>query len=98
MPGRSEVQIEVREEFDEDDVPQIWDELRRRVSEAAMRIPPGASPPFVEDDFGDVYGVLYAISAPGYNEAEIRDMARQLSTPLNRVDGVAKVGTAGVPE
>jgi len=97
LPGRSEVQVEVREEFGADDVAQIWDELRRRISEAAMRLPPGAFEPLVEDDFGDVYGILYAVAAPGYTVAEQRDMARHLSTELNRVAGVAKVDTAGVP-
>ncbi|MEZ5558936.1 MAG: efflux RND transporter permease subunit [Pseudomonadales bacterium] len=98
VPGRSEVQVEVREEFGSEDVQQIWDELRRRVSEAAMRLPPGAAEPIVEDDFGDVYGILYAVAAPGYSEPEIRDMARLISTELNRVPHVGKVSVAGVPE
>ncbi len=98
MPGRSEIQVEVREEFGEHDMPQIWDELRRRVSEAAMRLPPGAAAPIVEDDFGDVYGILYAVSAPGYSESEIHDMATKLATELDRVPGVAKISIGGVPD
>ncbi|HEY5646380.1 MAG TPA: efflux RND transporter permease subunit [Pseudomonadales bacterium] len=98
LAGRSEVQVEVQEQYGEDEVQQIWDELRRRVSEAAMRLPPGAVTPIVEDDFGDVYGILYAVAAPDYSEAEIRDMARFLETGLNMVDHVAKVSTSGVPE
>ena len=58
VPGRSEIQVEVHEHFKASEVPQIWDELRRRVSEAAQRLPPGALTPLVEDDFGDVYGIL----------------------------------------
>jgi multidrug efflux pump subunit AcrB len=98
LAGRSEVQVEVQEQYGEDEVQQIWDELRRRVAEAAMRLPPGASTPIVEDDFGDVYGILYAVSAPGFREAEIHDMARFLESGLNAVRHVAKVSTAGVPE
>ncbi|MGE0624928.1 MAG: efflux RND transporter permease subunit [Pseudomonadales bacterium] len=98
LAGRSEVQVEIQEQYGEDDVQQIWDELRRRVDEAATRLPPGALTPIVEDDFGDVYGILYAVTAEGYTEAEIRDMARFLETGLNTVDHVAKVATAGVPE
>ena len=98
LAGRSEVQVEIQEQYDEDDVQQIWDELRRRVSEAAVRLPPGTSTPIVEDDFGDVYGILYAVSTPDYRVREIRDMARLLETGLNTVDHVAKVSTSGVPE
>ncbi|MEQ9002455.1 MAG: efflux RND transporter permease subunit, partial [Pseudomonadales bacterium] len=98
LAGRSEVQVEVKEQYGDDDVPQIWDELRRRVAEATLRLPPGAGATLVEDDFGDVYGILYAVSAPGYREDELHDMARFLETRLNKVPGVAKVATAGVPE
>ncbi len=98
LAGRSEVQVELQERYGDNDVQQIWDELRRRIAEAAMRLPPGASTPIVEDDFGDVYGILYAVSAPDYREAELRDMARFLQTGLNSVPHVAKVSTAGVPE
>ncbi|MCB1685046.1 MAG: efflux RND transporter permease subunit [Pseudomonadales bacterium] len=98
LAGRSEVQVEVQEQYGEDEVQQIWDELRRRVSEAALRLLPGAGTPLVEDDFGDVYGIVYAVATPGYRESEIRDMARFLETGLNTVPHVAKVSTAGVPE
>ncbi len=98
LPGRSEIQVEIQEQYDNEDVQQIWDELRRRVGEGAMRLPPGIQGPIVEDDFGDVYGILYAVAAPGYRENEIRDIARLFETGLNTVDHVAKVSTSGVPE
>jgi multidrug efflux pump subunit AcrB len=97
VPGRSEVQVEMLEQYDRQQLPQIWDELRRRVTEAAARLPPGVGVPIVEDDFGDVYGIFYAVSAPGYSEADVFDMSRQLSTGLKLVPGVAKVSTAGEP-
>ena len=98
LAGRSEVQVEIQEQYGSEDVQQIWDELRRRVAEADMRLPPGTSTPIVEDDFGDVYGILYAVAAPDYSEPEIRDMARFLESGLNTVPHVAKVATSGVPE
>ena len=97
LNGRSEVFVELREEFGSDDVPQIFDELRRRVSEAQTRLPPGAGVPLVEDDFGDVFGLMYAVAAPGYTPAEIKDMARLLSTRLKLLPAVAKVQIAGEP-
>ena len=97
VPGRSEVQIEVLEAYDDDLLPQIWDELRRRVGEAALRFPPGVGEPLVEDDFGDVYGIFYAVKAPGYSAGDISDMSRLISKRLKLVEGVAKVRTAGEP-
>ena len=98
MAGRSEVQIEIQERYGADDVQQIWDELRRRIAEATHRLPPGAGVPIVLDDFGDVYGILYAFSAREFSAAEVRDMARFLTTGLNTVPNVAKVRASGVPE
>lgn len=95
LPGRSEIQVDLLEEFDSQETPQIFDELRRRVSEAAGRLPPGAGVPHVEDDFGDVYGILYAISAQDYSDAEIHDMATHISTQLKLVKNVAKIEVRG---
>ena len=97
ISGRSEIMVEIQEEYSGDDTAQIFDELRRRVSEASLRLPPGVGPTIVEDDFGDIYGVMYAVSAEDYSPDEIRDIARQLSTELKSVEHVAKVQVAGIP-
>jgi len=98
VSGRSEIQIELQEQYGAGETPQIFDELRRRVSEAEFFLPPGVSRPIVEDDFGDVYGILYAVSSPGYDAAEVQDIARLLSTRLKQIEHVAKVDTSGVPQ
>ena len=64
LPGRSEIEIELNHSVSASDTGQIWDELRRRVAEAAMQLPAGAHPPWVEDDFSDVYGLLYGFTVP----------------------------------
>jgi len=97
VPGRSEIEIEIIESISGEEIRQIWDEVRRRVTEAAARLPPGAGTPHVEDDFGDVYGMLYAVTIEGYAPDVIADVARELSTSLTQLDGVAKVATAGEP-
>ncbi len=97
VTGRSEVMVSLQEEYGDQETPQIFDELRRRVIEAAGRLPPGAGVPLVEDDFGDVYGIMYAVSAPDYSPAEIRDMSRHITKTLKNVPDVAKVQTAGEP-
>lgn len=99
LPGRSEIQIELDHSVSADDTEQLWDELRRRVAEAAMRLPANAYPPWVEDDFSDVYGLLYGWVIPeGYHIATLRDAARLLETEIKRVEHVAKVQVEGVPE
>lgn len=98
VPGRSEVKVHLYEEYGRDEVPQIFDEMRRRIREAEQRLPPGASTPLVEDDFGDIYGILYALSAPDYANAEVHDMAKQVTNRLKRVPGVGKVNTRSLPQ
>ena len=99
LPGRSEIEIELNHSVSASDTGQIWDELRRRVAEAAMRLPAGAHPPWVEDDFSDVYGLLYGFTVPdGYDIATIRDAARLLETEIKRVEHVAKARVEWVPE
>jgi multidrug efflux pump subunit AcrB len=98
VPGRSEVLVEVIETYDDGDLPQIWDELRRRVGEAARLLPPGAGVPLVEDDFGDVYGILYAIRSADYPPEFLRRTARTLSSGIKQIPGVAKVALSALPE
>jgi multidrug efflux pump subunit AcrB len=95
LRGRSEVQVDLLEQYSSSELPQIWDELRRRISEAQIRLPPGAGKPIIQDDFADVYGLLYAITTPGYSAANIADISRDLSTAVKLVPGVAKVSSAG---
>lgn len=73
-------------------VPQIWDELRRRLSNVESDLPEGAGPISVADDFGDVYGLYYALASDGgFSWSEIRSYARDMERALYAVEGVAKV-------
>jgi len=57
--GLSLVQVTMQDKFDKASLPQVWDELRRKVNDAQRSLPPGAGPSLVNDDFGDVYGIFY---------------------------------------
>ena len=72
--------------------------LRARVSDIAGRLPPGAGPPAVRDDFGDVFALYYAITGEGYSLGEIARYARELERELVLVPGVARVQPVGAPE
>jgi len=90
-PGRSIVTVTIRDQYDRTTLPQVWDELRRRVGDAQGRLPPGAGPSLVRDDFGDVYGVFVAITGDEYSLSELRVYAERLQQELLVVEDVAKV-------
>ncbi|WP_404384129.1 efflux RND transporter permease subunit [Caenispirillum salinarum] len=97
-PGMSQITVEMRSEYDSETLPQIWDELRRKVNDMQGDLPPGAKPSTVNDDFGDVFGLFYALTAPDYTQGDLRDFARTLRQELLQVPGVAKVSLDGLRE
>lgn len=96
-PGESIIIVQIKDTYDHRTIPQVWDELRRKVADAEIRLPRGAGKPRVEDDYGDVFGLFYAITAPGFSDADVRELSRFLRRELLTVPGVAKVTTAGEP-
>nr|WP_321455816.1 efflux RND transporter permease subunit [uncultured Cohaesibacter sp.] len=97
-PGLSRISVNIRMEFGPDELPQIWDKLRHRVSDATSDLPEGAHEPQVNDGFGDVYGIFMAVTAPGFSDSEIHDLARYLRRNLLAINGVASVELDGLPE
>ncbi|MBT0958068.1 efflux RND transporter permease subunit [Alphaproteobacteria bacterium KMM 3653] len=95
QPGLSWITVDMKDTYDGDALPQIWSKLRNRVSDATL--PSGTSTPFVNDSFGDVYGLYYAISAPGFTDAEKYNLSTFLRRELQAVPGVADVSLSGVP-
>lgn len=96
--GVSVIEVEVEDKYDGTELPQVWDDLRDRVSDAQGLLPPGARPSQINDDFGDVFGILYAVSAPGFSDAEIWEIATFIRRELLTVDGVANVEIDGLPQ
>ncbi|MGE9762466.1 efflux RND transporter permease subunit [Pseudomonas sp. PDM20] len=94
--GLSQITVNVKPQYRAGELPQIWDELRRKVNDLAPHLPPGASPPQVNDDFGDVYGILLSLSGDGYRYQELRDYADYLRRELVLVPGVSKVVVSGL--
>ncbi|MGD9212329.1 MAG: efflux RND transporter permease subunit, partial [Desulfobacteraceae bacterium] len=93
--GLSIIYVDIKEKYFSDAIPQIWDELRRKVNDSAGGLPQGAGPPIVNDDFGDVYGVFFAVTGDGYSYEELKDYVDFLKRELLLVDGVASVETWG---
>lgn len=96
--GRSEITVEVKYEFSKtrSDLQQVWNKLRNKISDSQNSLPPGVSTPYVGDDFGDVFGLLYFLTGDGYSNAELKRYAETLQSALLKVDGVARVTLDGI--
>jgi multidrug efflux pump subunit AcrB len=90
--GRSVVSAIIKDRYHRDRIPQVWDELRRKVSDVQAQLPPAVrGKSMVIDDFGDVYGIFLAITGDDYSVPELRRYAELLRRELQRVAGVKKV-------
>ncbi len=94
-PGRSIVSVEMKDQYGKAELPQIWDELRRKVNDNASSLPSGSTTPLVCDSFGDVYGMYFVIYGDGYTMAELKDYAKMLRRELLLCDQVAKIDMTG---
>ncbi len=94
-PGKSIIMVEMKDGYDKNSLPQVWDELRRKVGDKASSLPAGCGKPIVFDDYGDVYGVLYAIYGDGFTDAELKEHAKLLRRKLLLCKDVAKIDLLG---
>jgi multidrug efflux pump subunit AcrB len=93
--GVSIIFVEIQDRYDTSELPQIWDELRRKVNDVQGTLPQGTYPSVVNDDFGDVYGVFFALTGEGYDYKALQDYADVLRRELLLCEDVAKVQTWG---
>lgn len=93
--GLSILEIEIDESLRSDVMPQVWDVLRKKIRDVSSELPPGVGTPQVVDDFGDVYGMFYAITGDGYSYEELNDYAEYLKRELLTVDLVGKISLFG---
>ncbi len=93
--GQSQIIVEMKSTYRKQELRQIWDELRQKVNDKARSLPQGVRSPMVIDDFGDVYGMLYAITGDGYEFEELSDYVDYLKRELVLVPGVGKVTVSG---
>jgi multidrug efflux pump subunit AcrB len=93
--GLSIVTATIKDSYDKETLPQVWDELRRKVGDAQGRLPPGAGPSIVNDDYGDVYGIFFALYGEEYSYADLWEVAKLLRRELLLVDDVAKIDIVG---
>jgi multidrug efflux pump subunit AcrB len=94
--GMSQIKAKIRDQYDKHSLPQVWDELRRKVNDAQAQLPPGAGPSIVNDDFGDVYGIYIAVTGEGYTYKEIYEFAKLLQRELLHAQDVKRIELYGV--
>ncbi|MCY0964035.1 efflux RND transporter permease subunit [Parathalassolituus penaei] len=93
--GMSQIHLKIKTGYRSSQLPQIWDELRRKVNDKASSLPTGTSAPVVLDNFGDVYGMLLAVSGEGFSYPQLNDYAEYLKRELVTADGVSSIDIAG---
>ena len=96
--GLSLISVDIKSEFWLDRLPQVWDELRRKINDVQPSLPPGSLTPEVSDDFGDVFGFQLAVTGDGFSYAELEKYAKNLRKELSLVKGVARVDLWGVQD
>ncbi|WP_333002407.1 efflux RND transporter permease subunit [Vibrio coralliilyticus] len=93
--GMSQIMVSMEMEYGPDELPQIWDEMRRKIYDLQPSLPSGVNSIQIIDDFGDVYGVMLMLTGDGYDYIELKRYADYLSRELELVDGVGKVTISG---
>ena len=93
--GMTQITVSMDMIYGPDELPQIWDEMRRKVNDLRPALPSGVGSVQIIDDFGDVYGVMIMLTGEGYSYVELKQYADYLIRELELVDGVGKVSLAG---
>ena len=97
-PGETLIIIELRESTPPREVSQTWYQVRKKIGDIRPTLPSGVQGPFFNDEFGDTYGSIFALSTDGFNYAEVRNYADFVRQQLLGVPSVAKVELYGVQD
>ena len=95
-PGHSMVMFMAKESIRSDDVPELWYQVRKKVGDIRHTLPQGVQGPFFNDEFGDTFGNIYALSGDGFDYATLKNYAERIELELHRVPDVAKVELVGL--
>ncbi|TOM35523.1 MFS transporter [Vibrio parahaemolyticus] len=93
--GMSQIMVSMKMDYGPDELPQIWDEMRRKINDLQPTLPQGVQSLQIIDDFGDVYGVMLMLTGDDYDYVELKRYANHLRREIELVDGVGKVDIAG---
>ena len=97
-PGESQIIFEIKDSSRPAEVAGVWYAVRNKIGDMRYTLPQGVQGPFFNDDFGDVFGVIYALQGEGFSSAELKAFADDVRQQLLRVPDVAKVELFGVQD
>ncbi|RDK11025.1 efflux RND transporter permease subunit [Cupriavidus lacunae] len=97
-PGETTVIFQLKDTSPAKETAQVWYTVRKKIGDIQQTLPAGVRGPFFNDEFGDVYGTIYALSADGFNYKELREYADLVRQELLRVPSVAKVSLIGLQD
>ncbi len=97
-PGEALIIFQVRDSSPPREMPQIWYTVRKKIGDMRATLPGGVIGPYFNDEFGDVYGSIYALSADGFSYQELKDQADRVRQRLLKVQDVNKVGVFGAQD
>ncbi|CAM4366407.1 efflux RND transporter permease subunit [Vibrio agarivorans] len=95
-PGLSMVFVDLKESLSSKELPQQWDLLRRKVNDVALQLPATAQLNIIQDEFSEVYGMLFSIHSTDATPEELRRYAEELQRRIKTVDGIKKIELHGV--
>jgi len=97
-PGETLLLVMLKGSTPPKEVAGIWYQVRKKVGDIRGQLPAGLQGPFFNDEFGDVYGMMFAFSTDGFSYRELKDYVEQARQELLRVPNVAKVDLFGVQD
>jgi multidrug efflux pump subunit AcrB len=95
-PGLSIIKVDIKQSFSAKTLPQVWDEMRKKIRDIKQQLPASVLAPEIMDDFSFVYGFVLGITGEGYSPAELEEYADQLKKELSLVPGVSRAELWGV--
>ena len=87
-----------RDSLDSKDIPELWYQIRKKVGDVRYTLPEGVVGPFFNDEFGDTFGNIYALTGPGFDYAVMKEYADRIQLELQRVSDVGKVELVGLQD
>lgn len=97
-PGESQVTFMARDSMHSNQIPELWYQVRKKISDIHHSLPPGIQGPFFNDEFGTTFGNIYSLSGEGYDYAVLKDYADRIQIQLQRVNDVGKVELLGLQD
>lgn len=97
-PGESQVTFMARDSLHSAQIPELWYQIRKKISDIRHTLPPGIQGPFFNDEFGTTFGNIYALTGDGFDYAVLKDYADRIQIQLQRVKDVGKVELIGLQD